>query len=190
MARTATIIGHIEDVWGDPWAVREARPTDLGFDLQLGWPALAPRGKSGAGGPRVIITPALARHMEQIRQAPGAHRLPIGNTAVKRIRRLLGHHRHMDRAKWWEERADDLADLTIAEFAARHNVSTGAIVHARHALFGATLRPAYWWQAEDVAAIIRGDAPTAAVADALGLSAGAIRRLRAALRAPTSPKPR
>lgn len=185
MGRVARIIGTAADIWDDVWDVREARPTSHGFDLLFGWPAGTPRGKGGAGGPRIIVTQDLAAHLESIRQSPGKHGLPAGSTTVKRLRRLLGHHGQIDRAAWWEDRADDLADLTIEQFATRHGVSIGAAVNARHALFGPTLRPAGWWRAADVVSALSG--PTADVADALGISCGSVRRIRAVLRGHSSP---
>lgn len=35
--------------------------------------------------------------------------LPLGNTAIKRLRALLGHHWRIDRAAWWHRRATYLA---------------------------------------------------------------------------------
>lgn len=128
--------------------------------------------------PRVIVTPALLRHLERHRQRPAALALPIGHTAITRLRRLLGHHRQMDAAAWWDERADDLADLTIEAFAAAHGRSVGAIVNARHALFGRRLRPAGWWRAPDVVEVLLADRPRADIADALGISVGSVGRLR------------
>lgn len=189
VARHATIIGEAVDVWGDWWEVREERQTTHGFALALGWPAGVRRGRGAAGGVRVIVTTDLAAHLESTRMAPAAHGLPIGNTTVKRLRRLLGHHWQIDRAAWWEERADDLTDLTIEAFATRHAVSVGAVVNARHALFGPALRPAGWWRAPDVAAVILADAPRADIAARLEISVGSVGRLRWALRA-TPPAPR
>lgn len=178
VARTATIIGRAVDVWGDAWSVRERRSTEHGFDVLLGWPVGQPRGKGAAGGPRVIVTAELAAHMGRIRATPSGHGLPLGNTAITRIRRLLGHHRYIDRAAWWERRAADLIDLTIEQFAERHAVSIGAVVNARHALMGPSLRPAGWWRAPDVSAVLLSDAPTSDTAEVLGISAGSVRRLR------------
>ncbi|AWJ86314.1 hypothetical protein TSH58p_22615 (plasmid) [Azospirillum sp. TSH58] len=61
----------------------------------------------------------LTQHFEQHRQAPSALALPIGCAAIKRVRRLLGHHRYIDNATWWDERVDDLirSDATTAEAA-------------------------------------------------------------------------
>jgi transposase len=178
MARKATIIGAESDIWDDRWDVREYRTTDHGFAVVLGWPAAQPRGRDGSGGPKVIITAQLASHMEAHRRIPLALHLPIGATAIKRVRRLLGHHRQIDAAAWWDERVTDLSDLTIGAFANRHMVSVGAASTARSALLGPKLRPAGWWRAPDIAAIILSNRPRAEKADLLGLSAGAVGRLR------------
>lgn len=182
MARQSTIIGSAIDIWGYKWDVREDRKTAHGWPVRIGWPAGEPRGKAGAGGPRIIVTPQLAAHLESVRAAPGGHGLPIGMTALKRLRRLLGHHRQIDRAEWWSDRAGDLADLTIEAFAARHQVGAGAVLNARHALFGPVLRPAGWWRAPDIAQLILADLPIATIADEFGLSASTVRRLRHELR--------
>lgn len=181
MARRATILRQVTDAWGDPWDVREERKTDHGWPLCLGWPLGVERGQGAAGGPRVIVTAELAAHFERHRRAPQGLALPIGNTAIKRIRRLLGHHRQIDAASWWEERISDLADLTIQAFAAQHDCSVGAVVHARHALFGPKLRPAGWWRAPDVAALLISPLPTVEIADRLGIAVGSARRLRGEL---------
>lgn len=178
MARHATVIGEIADVWGDVWDVREYRPTPHGFPVAFGWPNGIPRGAGGSGGPRVIVTTELARHFEAHRLAPIHLAVPIGNTAVKRIRRLLGHHRQIDSAAWWEDRSSDLADLTIDQFAKRHSVSMGAVANARHALFGHNLRPAGWWRQKDIVTILLSDAPRSDIADALEISVGSVGRLR------------
>lgn len=183
MARVAQIIGTTLDIWGDEWDVRERRETAYGFSVTIGWPHSLPRGKAGTGGPRVIVTPDLAAHLQAVRDRPGAHGLPIGNTAVKRLRRLLGLDWRDDRAAWWAARADDLADLTVEEFGRRHGASAGAIINARHALFGPTLRPAGWWRAPDVQEIIHADRPRVLVAEELGISVGSLGRLRYVLRA-------
>lgn len=178
MARVAQIIDKIEDVWSDEWDVREYRPTTHGFAVAFGWPNGVPRGAGGAGGPRVIVSPQLAQHFEAHRLAPINLALPIGNNTIKRIRRLMGHHRHIDGAAWWEQRVADLADLTIDQFAKRHGVSTGAAANARHAFFGHKLRPAGWWQQEDVRAVLSSDLPRSEIADALDVSVGSVGRLR------------
>lgn len=178
MARQATIIDTITDVFGDRWDVREYRPTAHGFDIAMGWPANEERGTGKAGGPRAILTRSLVIYLAAHRDRPKNIRLPIGRTTLQRLRRILGHHWQIDRAAWWEARTEDLSDLTIEQFCARHNVSAGAVVTARHALFGPKLRPAGWWRNDEVAAIILSNRPRAEIADALGISVGSIGRLR------------
>ena len=178
MGRRAQIIDQIADTFGDIWDAREYRRTEHGFDVALGWPADQLRGGGQAGGPRVILTEDLAIYLASHRDHPKDIRLPIGRTALKRLRRILGHHRQIDRAAWWEARTEDLSDLTIERFAAKHDVSMGAVVNARHALFGPSLRPAGWWRAPDVARVILDDNPRAVIADDLGISIGALGRLR------------
>lgn len=168
------------DIWGDTWAVEEARPTTHGWAVLLGRPAC----RRMRHGLTVIMADSLANYLERHRHEPAvlAASLPIGATAIKRLRRLLGHHWRDDRSAWWEERAADLADLTVAEFAARYGVSAGAASTWRIRLFGRRLRPAGWWREPEVAAVLR-DQPTAAASARLGLSPGAVRRLRAELAA-------
>ncbi len=178
MARQARIIDQITDAFGDEWDVREYRPTQHGFDVTLGWPSGMPRGRGGTGGPKVVVTEDLRAHLESLRLQPAALRLPIGATAIKRLRRLLGHHHQIDRAAWWEDRVEDLADLTVAQFCDKHGVSAGSVVNARHALYGPKLRPAGWWRAPDIAAILTSARPRAEIADGLGVSLGAVGRLR------------
>ena len=182
MARRARIIGRETDVWGDEWDVRERRDGGA-VPVALGWPEGARRGKGGAGGPRVIVTRELADHFERHRARPQDLGLPVGASAIKRVRRLLGHHRQIDRAAWWAERMVELCDLPVSEFAARHAVAIGAVSQARAALFGAKLRPPGWWREPDVAAVLTADEPCAMIADEVALSVGAVRRLRAVLRA-------
>lgn len=182
MARRATIVDKIEDVWGDEWDVREYRATPHGFPIAFGWPRGIPRGAGGAGGPRVIVTPELARHFEAHRLAPINLALPLGSNAIKRVRRLLGHHRQIDGAAWWEERVSDLSDLTLEQFADRHSVSMTACLNARHGLFGRKLRPAGWWRQEDVARILISPMSRSEIADTLDISVGSVGRLRYMLR--------
>jgi hypothetical protein len=125
MARHATIIGQVEDVFGAAWDVREARPTPHGFAVLLGWPLSAPRGQGG-GGPRVIPTAHLADYLCAHRQRPARVALPIGRTAVKRLRKLLDHDWLLDNDQWWHDHSAELLASTLAEFCARHDRSQGA----------------------------------------------------------------
>lgn len=182
LARKATIVGEVVDAFGDPWDVREFRPTAHGFDVAFGWPTGQLRGQGQAGGPRAILTEDMVVYLASHRDTPKDIRLPIGNTTLKRLRRILGHHWRIDRSAWWEARVEDLSDLTIEQFAAKHGVSFGAVVNARHALYGPQLRPAGWWRAADAAVLILGAGPRAEIAEALGISVGSLGRLRWLLR--------
>lgn len=188
MARQATIIGQAVDIWGATWDVRETRPTQHGFDVQLGWPQAVARGRGGSGGPRVIITASLAAYLKSLRHRSPAI-LPLGMTAIKRLRRLLGLNVYLDSAAWWEERADDLADMTLARFAARHGVSVAAASLARTALLGRAQRPARWWREPSIARLILSNRPLADIADELDISVGSVSRLRSALREAQNPDP-
>lgn len=177
MARKANIIGSTKDIFGDLWDVREELPTDHGFNLLIGWPQAAPRGPGGGGGPRAIITEELASYLERYRHNPKDIDLPIGKSAIKRLRRLLGHHYRHDRNLWWDERFEDLISLTIEEFAKKHNVSTGAVSQWRAKLVGA-------WICK-VDEHIKHDhvrtalcKPTCVAADILGISVAHVRRLK------------
>lgn len=131
MARHADIIGDALDVAGILWQVREARPTAHGFDVLIGWPDGAPRGRGGRGV-ATIITPALARYLTATR--PRDVVLPIGATAVKRLRATLGLK--WSYADWWTARKDDLRAMTLEAFCARHGCSTGAASMHRTAITG------------------------------------------------------
>lgn len=164
------------DLWGDRHEVHEWRKTLHGFALALGWPDGAVKGKGGAGGPRVILTSHLAAYFEDHRRCPSLIVLPIGKTSIKRVRRLLGHNWHDDNADWWLERLDDLADLTLDEFARRHHVAPPGGM--RIALLGHTQRPAGWWRGRPYADLLTADLPRVTIADQLGISVGAVGRLR------------
>lgn len=178
MAPQARIIDRIADAFGDEWDVREYRPTTHGFEIAFGWPADQARGAGQAGGPRAILTEDLVAYLAAHRDHPKDIRLPIGRTTIKRLRGILGHHWRIDRAAWWEGLTEDLADLTVEQFCARHGVSAGAVINARHALLGPVLRPAGWWRQRDVAALILSGRTRSEIASDLGISVGSLGRLR------------
>lgn len=186
MARHATIVDRIKDLWGDEWDVREYRPTGHGFPVALGWPTGVPRGRGGSGGPRAVLTEPVVIYLAGLRDSPQDIRLPIGRTTLKRLRRALGHHWRVDRAAWWEARVEDLSDLTLTAFAAKHGVSVASASHARSALYGRMIRAPGWWQAPDVVEIILSDMPRAVIAEQLDVSVGTIGRLRWLLRQETA----
>lgn len=161
------------DLWGDDWLIIDIRISPDAPPVPLGHPV----NHSGRGGPTIFVTTELAAHLEHHRYGPSKAGLPIGLTALKRLRRLLGHNRYIDSTAWWEDRADDLATLTMEEFAARHGKSMGQIHNAKVALFGPTNRPNGWWRQPEITSLLRSGLPTSEIADQLGLSAGGARRL-------------
>jgi len=177
MGRKARIIGQVIDAFGDAWDIREERPTSHGFSVYLGWPQAVPRGQGG-GGPRTIITRELAAYLESHRHNFKDIDLPLGKTAIKRLRRVLGHHYRQDRALWWEERFKDLISMTVEDFSLKHGVSQGAVSQWRKTLIGP------WFCKIDQETSMKHiqkalQEPTCVAADILGISAPQVRRLRA-----------
>ena len=168
---------YVEDAFGDIWHVRQSRGTNHGFEIYLG----RPREATGPSGSTVILTADLAAHLEKHRwSAFEAMDLPLGGTTIGRLRRLLGHHRYQDAEMWWLERIQDLERMTIADFAARHRVSTGAVSQARRALADVPAqRNANWWRTPEMVALWHSKQPTASIAAKLGLSAVTVRKYRA-----------
>lgn len=169
---------HVFDVFGDLWLVKTSRPTFLGFEMYLGRPAYF----TGPAGPAIILTDDLVDQFERHRRNPAKLKeiLPIGKTAVTRIRRVLGHHRYQDAELWWLERADDLMRMTIADFCVKHRVSSGAASQARQALSGPRQRPNNWWRSTESMDILHSKMPTAWIAERLGLAASTVRKYRTA----------
>ena len=166
------------DAWGDPWRLEEARPTCHGFEVWLGRPVP----QSGPMGRAVIVTAELAAYFEAMRVSPGAMTLPIGATAIKRVRRVLGHHRIQDRETWWLDRLEDLHELKTEDFCARHQVSAGAVSQARQAYLGEhRARRANWWREAEMRGLLLSSCPSSWVAQQMGLAAATVRKYRAAL---------
>lgn len=129
MAREATIIGEATDYAGQQWVVRERRPTGHGWDILVGWPEDAERGRGGRGV-AVIITAELAQYLTVTRRRDMV--LPIGATAISRMRREIGVSWSWD--DWWEQRRDDLLSMTLEVFCLRHGCSMGAASQRRASL--------------------------------------------------------
>lgn len=129
MARKALIIGCATDWQGVAWDVRERRPTRHGFDVLIGWPAGEPRGRAGRGV-ATILTVELAHYLGQTRLRDID--LPIGLTAARRLRRVIGLAWSWD--EWWAKRREDLLSLTLEAFCARHGCSMGAASQRRAAI--------------------------------------------------------
>ena len=129
MARKARIIGLAVDVHGQAWDVREYRPTAHGFNIVVGWPHGATRGRGGRGV-AVAPTQALAEYLALTRLRD--IELPIGGTTIRRLRRELGIHWDWD--VWWRSRRDDLLNLTLEQCCTRYGCSIGAASQRRTAL--------------------------------------------------------
>ena len=126
MARDATIIGSATDWSGRLWDVREIRHTHHGFNIFVGWPKGEPRGRGGRGV-AIILTAELAQYLTVTR--PKYVDLPIGDTTVKYLRRILGLNWSWD--DWWLDRQDDLLSLTLIDFCNKHACSVGAASQRR-----------------------------------------------------------
>lgn len=170
---------YVADAWGDFWRVQQTRQTVYDFTIYLG----RPREMTGPMGAEVIITPELAAHFEKFRRRPQLMGLPLGETAIKRIRRVLGHHRYQDAEVWWLERLHELHELTTADFAARYHVSAGAISQARQRyLEERRLRAQNWWQEPTMRDALLSQTPAAWIALRTGLAVQTVRKYRAVLR--------
>lgn len=182
MGRKARILYVAQDAFGDPWDIREERPTRHGWPLLMGWPHGIPRGPGGAGGPRAILTAPAVAYLESRRLRPAGIDLPLGRTAVKRLRRVLGHCWQADTAAWYKARVADLATLTLPEFARRHGGTESAAEAWRLRLVGKLLREPGWWRKGEARELLLSGAPRAYIAERLGVSVGAVGRLRWRLR--------
>jgi hypothetical protein len=129
MARNAHIIAHAVDVYGRSWDIRERRPTRYGFDVLIGWPEGTPRGKGGRGV-AAVPTQALIEYLGKTRLRDVD--LPIGRTAVKRLRAEADIRWDWD--AWWAARADDLRSMTLEQFCEKHSCSIGAASQRRATL--------------------------------------------------------
>jgi len=168
----------VVDAWGDEWTVSESRDTVHGWVLHLGRPASERRRQ----GTTTILTRDLVDYLESVRYRRGAIDLPLGGTAIRRIRKLLGHNIYDDRASWWEEHADELASVPYTEFARRHSITPTRVGQVGRSMFGARVREPGWWRLEPARSLLISDLPRQRIAEELGISVGAVGRLRWVLR--------
>ena len=137
MARKALIIGEAVDVFGLAWDVRESRPTAHGFEIKIGWPKDAPRGKGGRGI-AMVPTAKLIEYLAATRLKDVV--LPASLTAIKRLSKDSSIAWIWD--DWWKARETDLRTLTLEAFAKIHQCSIGAASQRRAILCGCAKRPA------------------------------------------------
>lgn len=181
---------------GAAWSVRETRASGHGWTIYLGRPYPPVRRQGGHGGTRVILTAELRDYLRA--HLPKDYALPIGRTAIKRLRRALGLHAPAERYAWWLDRIDDLGALTAAEFVAKHPAParTGrermvilresTVSMMRQQLLGRALRPVGWWRAPDIAAVLTSQQPAREIAGQLDIATSSVRRLRALLTTTTT----
>jgi len=147
--RKAVILGHVRDVEGSRWDVRQIRDTKHGFDLLFGSPE--PRLGSYRGGlPRLIATKPLIDFWKANRTKHDGvlYDLPAGRSTLKRVRRHFGFHYLDDLSAFWRERIDDLEELSAREFAKRHKVDIQVVFETRRKLLGNWARNPGWWRWE------------------------------------------
>jgi len=108
---------------------------------------------------------------------------PAAKSTIKRVRALFGLNYYLETEEWWLELISDLTDWPGERFAKVHGVSQEmvSIMHTR--LVGRRIRGDGWWREKSNAAILKSELPRAYVADRLGISVGAVGRLRWMLRA-------
>jgi hypothetical protein len=176
--RELNISNLVRDVEGNLWDVRDARTTNYGFDLLFGQP-VSRRNWPGDRW-RLIATQELYDFWERNRlnRATGVVMdLPAGRMALYALRRRLGFHCLDDLRAFWTERRDDLATLTLREFAARHGVSIAAAHRARTKSIGRTIRESGWWRKPEILGILQSDITAREKGEKLGISRSQARRL-------------
>ncbi|MGD0498433.1 MAG: hypothetical protein ABSC23_08350 [Bryobacteraceae bacterium] len=173
------IIGHVRDVEGGLWDVRQIRDTKHGFDLLFGSPA--PRLGSYRGGlPRLIATRPLIDFWDANRTKHDGvlYDLPAGRTTLKRVRHRLGFHYLHDLSKFWKERIEDLKTLSAREFAMRHGVGVLVVRETRTRLLGRRARKLNWWRKPRPLKILRSNISLNAMGKKLRISITHAKRLR------------
>jgi hypothetical protein len=151
-----------------------------GWSLMLGWPIDV----AGRQGVTVAPTAELMQYLAET--PPCACDLPVGRNVIKRLRAYLTtppRSRIAGGEEWWIDHADELADMTIREFAARYGVHETSVANWRVRIMGLTNRAEGWWQQEPARSLLIGHEPRKLVAAKLHISTGAVGRLRWRLRA-------
>jgi len=138
----------------------------------------------------VVLTAPLVRYFEEFRMQPGKAHLPIDRKVIRRLRKMLGHHIRRDTRTWWEERKDDLARLSGAEFAAKHGKTPQAAHYNHRMLIGKQLKPRLWWRSTQVQALLFSGKPDAEIARALDVRPNRLPGLRTLSRKAGLVKPR
>jgi len=182
-------LGHVRDVEGSLWDVRDIRTTKHGFDLLFGSPVID--GVSHISGlPQLIATQELVEFWEANRtNVPGPrYDLPAGRTTLKRARQRLGFHFPDDLSDFWQERLNDLGTLSVAEFAVRHGLQKEMVFAARHKLLGRRARLLGWWQKPRHLKVLQSEISLKQMSKKLKISTSHAKRLRDRVRQQASLK--
>ncbi|WP_372374201.1 hypothetical protein ACDI10_09795 [Vreelandella venusta] len=123
LSREEKAVGTAKDVFGADWLVRERRDSGHDWSIEIGWPA----DNDGPQGVQIICTQPLANYLRKTRLKDVD--LPIGKTAIKRLRKNLELYWSWD--EWWAKREGDLRSMTLEAFAAKHSCSIGAASQRR-----------------------------------------------------------
>jgi len=178
MKRNPKILGQVRDVEGGLWDVRQIRDTKHGFDLLFGSPE--PRLGSYRGGlPRLIATQPLVDYWEAHRaKRDVAFDLPAGRTTLKRVRRRLGFNYLDELSEFWNERIEDLEELSAREFAVRHKVNIDVVFDTRRKLLGNCARDPGWWRKPRPLKILRSKITLREMGEELDISISHAKRLK------------
>ena len=168
---------EVKDVFGVVWSATHETPTRHGFDVLRGVI------DGNVASPSIILTSALADHLERHRSAPRNVDLPISGIAITRLRRDLGHDWHGDIEAWWLARRGDLETLSAEAFAERHGITAASVVRARRVYCGH--KPTrHDWNDPALRAYLYSTTPIDEIASLLAVSVGHVRNLRRLLRDP------
>lgn len=86
-------MAYTTDTTSRTWHVEYTEPTGAGIDVHYGYPADAPR----TGPPRVADTPELVSYLWRVSMQDAMRTLPIGESALRRIRQRHGITRDAQR---------------------------------------------------------------------------------------------
>lgn len=115
---------QIPDTAGLAWHVEHTEPTTAGIDVHYGYPADDAR----SGPARIIDTPELVAYLWRVSMQDAARTLPIGETALRRIRQLHGITRDAQRvaaALRDREAIEAKATAPITPNAQQHDATPG-----------------------------------------------------------------
>jgi hypothetical protein len=171
-------LGEVTDFYGEPWDIRQIRPTRHGFDLLYG-SRVSERDLTG-GLLRLIPTRELRDfwHTNRAKTNAVTYDLPAGRTTLKRARQRFGFNHLDDMTEFWTERIVDLDRLSPREFAAKHGVTYQLTVARRRTILGKRLRPIGWWRNPKHVGILLSALTLSQAGKKLGISTSQTHRLR------------